>query len=275
MKQDYLNNLSQEFDNNGVSVETYSQIVDKYRTWYEKLLSDGKNDEEIYEILKSPSEVASIFAEKFNVSAEPVDVVKEDVTQDEVVQDVTTLTESKEETVNYTVPETSTPVNYIIKTDKRGREKFFEKRSFGGKVGIFFLFILASSICLPILFGLFAATLTFSFAFMVLFFTPFYYLVFVFKYDSVSYLQAVSSGNSIGHDILSLPIDKINDVIAYLNQITEFQFPVFLQSILFSIFGFAGLLLALFLCLNMFRANVAYFSWFFNKMSLKRIKKKK
>ncbi len=280
MKQEYLNNLSQEFDNKGVAVETYSQIVDKYSTWYDKLLSDGKSDDEIYTILKSPEEVAAIFAEKFMVKSSEVaeTTVEQPVfteTKEQAVQETTQEFNQQPSDYNVAPPTQSSKFDrYIVKTDRRGRDKFYEKRSFGGKIGIFLLFLLASTVCLPILFGLFSATLTLSFTFMLLFFTPFYYLVFIWRYDSVSYLQAVSSGNNLASDILTLPIDKINDIIAYLNQITEFQFPVFLQAILMSIFGFAGLLLALFLCLNMFRANVWYFSAFFNKIGLKRVKDK-
>ncbi len=278
MKQEYLNNLSQEFDNKGISVETYSQIVDKYRTWYEKLESDGKSDEEIHNVLKSPAEVATIFAEKFSentvqvenkVEVENKDVVQEDLVFEQKAEPVAVINQENQNNNQ----QTFTP-NYIVKTNSRGKQKFFEKRTFGGKVGIFLLFILASSLCLPILFGLFSLTLTFSFAFMLLFFTPFYYLFFIWRYDTVSYIQSAASNGPLGVDVLTLPIDKINDIISYLNQMTSFDFPVFLQAILLSIFGFAGLLLSLYLCLTMFRVNVAYFSWFFNKVSLKRVKDK-
>ncbi len=285
MKQEYLTNLSQSFDDKGVAVETYSQIVDKYRTWYDKLLADGKSDDEIYTILKSPEEVSTIFAEKFGVT--------QTVETTQTTQTIET-TESFEafdsqQVINETVQTTEQPVynnvpqytqpnqnfnNYIVKTNKRGKEKFFEKRSFLGGLGIFFVFLLVSSLCLPVLFTLFSATLTLSFLFMLLFFTPFYYLVFIWRYDSVSALQHVATESGFTPDVLTLPIDKINDVIAYLNEITSFDFPVFLQTVLMSIFGFAGLLLSLYLCLTMFRANVAYFSWFFNKMSLKKVRKK-
>ncbi len=271
MKQEYLNNLSQEFENKGVGAETYSQIVDKYRTWYERLLSDGKSDEEIYSILKSPEEVASIFAEKFTTSL-TVEVVE----SSEPVLETTSQSFTEEKAVQEEQPSPQpqqqyTP-NYIVKTDNRGRQKFFEKRTFLGGLGIFFLFILVSSACLPILFGLFSVTLTASFTFMLLFFTPFYYLFFIWRFDSVSYLAHVSTGRQLADNVLTLPVDKINELIEYLNQITSFQFPVFLQAVLISIFAFAGLLLSLYLCLNIFRANVAYFSWFFNKMSLKRVR---
>ncbi len=294
MKQEYLTNLSQEFDNKGVSAETYSQIVYKYSTWYDRLLSDGKSDAEIQEILKSPSEVASIFAEKFAATENNTETVSEttsdadisvSVNVEESTESTPTSNEASEhdfteqkanqnvinQPVSYQSPE-YTP-NYIVKTDRRGRQKFFEKRSFGGKLGIFFLFILASSVCLPVLFTLFSFTLTASFASMLFFFTPFYYLIFIWRFDSVSYLEHIATGSNITNRVLTLPIDKLNDVIEYLNSITSFQFPVFLQAILISIFGFAALLLCLYLCLNMFRANVAYFAWFFNKISLKRVKK--
>ncbi len=282
MKQDYLNNLSQEFDNKDISTETYSQIVDKYSSWYDRLLSDGKNDKEIHEILKSPKSVADIFAEKFGVT--PVVASVEEEIVSEIVSEISTetivpdqdFTEQKSsqdvasQPVNYNAPD-YTP-NYIVKTNKRGKQKFYEKRSFLGGLGIFLLFVLVSAVCLPVLFGLFSVTLTLSFAFMLLFFTPFYYLCFIWRFDSVSYLEHVSTGRVITDNVLVLPIDKINDVLEYLNQITSFQFPVFMQAVLISIFGFAGLLLSLYLCLNMFRANVGYFSWFFNKMSLRRVK---
>ncbi len=272
MKQEYLNNLHQEFDNKGIGSDTYSQIVDKYSAWYDRLLSDGKTDEEIYGILKSPEVVATIFAEKFRETVSHEPVLENTAPVQNFTEEKVNLENNNQEVGSYTIPE-FTP-NYIIKTNSRGKQKYFVKRSFLGGLGVFLVFMLASSVALPILFGLFSVTLTASFTTMLLFFTPFYYLCFIWRYDSVSYLEHITTGKQIADNVLTLPVDKINDIIEYLNQITSFQFPVFLQAILISIFAFAALLLSLYLCLSMFRVNVAYFSYFFNKMSLKRVKNK-
>ncbi len=274
MKEEYFEKLTQLFLDNNFDEKTYTQIIEKYRAWYDKLIEEGKSDEEIQVLLKSPKEVVEVFTNKF----------KQQV-QEEVKEEVQTVEETYEETIesdiatNSDIPETTSSSQavdpYLItKTNRSGKTLYYRKRSFGGSLGMFFLFFLASILVIAVLGTLFTTFLSLSYFSLLVFFVPLMYLGFIFNFESVAYLQP--SDSSLLHNtadrVLTLPYEFINNIIAQLNEMTSFDWTVFLQTIFISLFAFALLLLSLYFTLQTFKAFVSYFSYFFNKIALKRVK---
>lgn len=269
MKDDYFSRLTELFVENGFEEKTYSQITEKYSSWYDKLLLDGKTDEEIIVLLKSPEEVVGVFVEKLNT---PKEVVVEEVAVIEETTEEEFVTEEEEQPFVSNQP---IDPNLIKRTNRKGKTLFYKRRSFGGGLVFFILFLLCSVFAVPVLFSVFAASLTLSFASMVFFFTPVFYFLFINNFDSVAYIEQANRSGIVGNSVervLSMPIDIANRIIEQLNQVTTFEWSVFLHTVLISVFAFALLLVFLFATFQFFRLNVGYFAYFFNKMSLKRIK---
>ncbi len=294
MKEDYFEELNKLFIEKNFNETTLNQIVDKYKVLYNKLENEGKSQDEILVLLKSPEEVVSFFDEKLNVQKVKVEnninLEKESIkAEEEFIEEIVQVEEVlekevEEEVVKNNVEEVSDKINnesehdpsIIIKTTKRGKTLLYRRRSFGGGIGIFLVFLLVSCIAIPILFSLFTATLTVSYASLVLFFTPIYYIVFINSFDTIGYIQPMQQLEVTQDGLkrfISLPTNYINEIIDQINSITTFNFTYFIQTILISIFAFALLLIFLYLTFVIFKINVNYFSYFFNKISLKKVKK--
>lgn len=275
MKQDYFDKLTQLFIDKEFDEKTYTQIIDKYNSWYDKLVEEGKTDEEIQSLLKAPEDVVSVFEEKLN-TVQSKTPEENTILPQETIED---LTEALDEVVESQNEEPfskqAVDPNLIKRTTSKGKTLFYKRRSFGGGFMFFVLFLLCSVVALPILFGIFAVSLTLSFASMLIFFTPLFYFLFINNFDSVAYIEQANRSGVVGNSVervLSVPIDIANRIIEQLNQVTTFEFPVFLHTILISVFAFAFLLVFLFATFQFFKLNVSYFAYFFNKISLKRIK---
>ncbi len=269
MKETYFEKLTELFLENNFDEKTYLQIVEKYQAWYDKLLMEGKSDEEIQTLLKSPEEVVEVFANKFK-QQEVIVESKEEVVE-EYIETESTTTPIVEETVSSS-NQTIDP-SLITKTSPTGKTMFYRKRSFGGALGMFFVFFLVSLVAISFLGTLFSVFLSVSWFSLVLFFAPMMYLGFVFNFDSVAYLQPGETVVANTADkILIMPYEFFNEVIEQLNSITTFDWSVFFQTILVSLFAFALLLLSLFFTYQIFKLFINYFSFFFNKITLKRVK---
>lgn len=287
MKQQYIDDLNTLFEKENFSKDTYSKITAKYDEWYTKLLSDGKTDEEIQIILKSPMDVVSTFVGKFTVNKVNSDDTK-------ITENTTDYTDKNEEippssdvflnnptfesdnavnTNNSTFESdnTVTTNNLISRTTKKGKLLYYKKRSFIGGFIYLILFLISSFFCLPILTSLFSASLALSFAALLVFYLPIYYLSFVFYSGTISYLEPHFFGSSLFHDT----INYLNSIIDYMNHFSTFHYDVFLSTLLLSIFALALLILFLFIMFNLVKLFTNYFSFFFRKITLKRVKVKK
>ncbi len=274
--ENYFEKLKQLFIENDFDEKTYSQIIEKYEIWYAKLINDGKTDLEVQSILKSPEEVIEVFVAKFGGqksdnfvntevnNTEPV-VVQQNFVKEEYVPTEQYITQTNQQRVD---------PNLITKTTKSGKTLHYQKRSFGGAVGIFFIFFLVSLIALPLLTVAFSATLTISFFSLIVFFVPLMYLGFINNFEAIAYLQPADAGiiRNTADRVLTFPYEFINHYIELINQMTAFDWDVFLTTLMLSLFAFALLLISLFLTLQIFKGFVNYFSYYFNKIALKRIK---
>lgn len=323
MKEEYFNELRELFANSNFDENVYEQILDKYNTWYDKLLDEGKSDEEIQALLKSPSEVVYIFNEKYKATnhnthtrhggvekasiIDEASVIEEDecdtdegsnineksaVEENSVTEELPVVTEeSTNNTINTddiktaTTKDTTSNNNtnpkldpsIIVKTNAKGKSKYYKKRSFMGGLGMFVLFALVSLFVLPVLVSIFASFLSSSFFSLTLLLLPIQYIVFINKYGVVPYLtpekiQSYMTNNNITG--LILPdgfIDNVNSAISVLNQHTTFEFGIFLHSIIVALFGLAFLILFLFLTVQSFKLMLKYFSMVINKITMKRV----
>ncbi len=273
--EQYFEKLEKLFIENNFDEKTYSQIIEKYQIWYAKLINDGKNDTEVQAILKSPEEVIEVFVAKFHPNVvETAQMQTENLSSTQGLEHQNFVKE--EPTVTEEVVQSnSQPVDpYLItKTTKSGRTLFYRKRSFGGALGMFLVFFLVSLVTLTILTAAFSATLTLSFLSLVVFFVPLMYLGFITNFDSVALLQPANSGiiHNAADKVLTLPYEFINHYIEIVNGITAFDLSVFLTTLTLSLFAFASLLVSLFLTLQLFKCFINYFSYFFNKITLKRV----
>ncbi len=274
--EQYFEKLKQLFIENNFDEKTYSQIIEKYELWYAKLINDGKTDAEVQEILKSPEEVTEVFVAKFGGQKADANVTAEVYTSDSVVQQPNFVKEEYVPTEQYN-PQTNqqrVDPNLITKTTKSGKTLYYNKRSFGGAFGMFFIFFLVSLIILPLLTIAFSATLTISFFSLLVFFAPVMYLGFINNFEAIAYLQPADAGiiRNTADRVLTLPYEFINHYIELINQMTAFDWNVFLTTLMLSLFAFALLLISLFLTLQIFKGFINYFSYYFNKIALKRIR---
>ncbi len=290
MKEEYFEKLNQLFMDKNFDEKTYMQIVEKYTTWYVKLEEDGKTDEEIQQLLKTPEDVVNVFVSKFSsVQTDATEEAVYDKTQNPTLEsdslelkDISisdnTLTEdsTKEDTLTEEVCTTKEIDPYLItRTSPKGKTLYYRKRSFVGSLSMFIVFLLVSLVVLPIIFSFFSVGLSLSFTSLLLIFTPVYYLLFINNFDTIGYIQAMPESDIIlnnADNVYILPVEYVNSIIEQLNQVVSFDFSVFLQTVLISIFAFATLLICLYITYQSFKLNVNYFSFFFNKISLKKVK---
>ncbi len=267
MKQEYIDNLREVFGKENFEESTCEAIIEKYSAWYEKLLGEGKSDEEIQVILKSPEEVVGVFKEKYLQTTNPTPT-----TNIEVDETVKVEVETTEQVVD-TEDKGELPFGVKARNYPNGKTVYFRKRSFGSAVGVFFVFLLVSFFALPILMTLFSASLTVSFAAMLFFFTPLYYIAFIIQNGDITYLQPEQWGviTDKAGQVLSVPAEIANNVIEKINSITSFSFSLFFETVVVSLFAFAILLIGLYATLQFFKLMVAYFAWFFDKIGNKKI----
>ncbi len=308
MKNEYLEKLKNTFSEKGIDENKYSDILKKYDQWYDTLLSENKSDDEIVEILKQPDEVVETFIAQFNVEEKTNEqkstvVLEKEVIQEEVIDDfkpqpVQTVTEqqtNQAQAVNN--PESSKQTNnanhqqnqashdnidtnLIVRTNTKGKEFYYRKRTFGGVVGMFFTFLIVSMFVLPLLIALFTSTLASSFVCMTVFFLPVYYIIFTFKNGTIAYIDEEAliriqnevfntSGNT---DIFGFTVSDANYLIAKINEFADFSFLYFLNTLLTSLFAFALAVLFLFASLQLMRIMLSYFIGFFHSMYYVRVK---
>lgn len=284
MKEEYFNELKELFANSNFDENVYEQILDKYNTWYDKLLGEGKNDEEIQSLLKSPSDVFDIFNEKYKTVIQDADtsVVEEpsfvDNTQninDENIKNATT-----KDTVgdSNTSDNSNLDPNLIVTTMPNGKTKYFKKRTFMGGLGMFFVLALVSVFVFPVLLSIFSMFLSASVLSLMLLFMPVHYLMYINQYGVISYLtpenlQSFQASHDIaGYTLPAGSLDYLNNLISQLNQLSTFDFGVFLHTIIIALFAFAFLLLSIYLTIQSFKLMVNYFSMLFNTITLKKVK---
>lgn len=279
MKQDYFYKLTELFKTENFDENTYIKIIQKYEEWYDKLLDEGKSDEEIQTILKSPEDIVTTFVEKFSTQKSYSENIDSSTDAANITTDAINSKKNESDTPTESDPktilETSSEIddkqaNLISRTNKNGKTHLFKKRSFAGSFMYFILFVLVSFICLPILTSLFSAALALSFAALLLFYSPVYYLAFVSSSGAISYFDPHFIGSTFFHDT----VNYVNTIIEYMNQFTTFHFDIFLSTILVSIFALALLILFLFILYQMVKLFMGYFTFFFNKITLKRVKVK-
>ncbi len=299
MKTEYLEKLKNTFIEKGINETDYNEILQKYDTWYDTLLSENKTEDEIYEILKQPEEVVNVFIEQLNLGEKTDEQTSKIVLEKEIVAEQTKVEEQvkpepmeqqvqQTETNNQTSSEktntnqgqTTTDDGLIIRTNAKGKEFHYRKRTFGGIVGMFFTFLLVSMFVLPLLTTLFTSTLASSFVCMTVFFLPVYYIAFTFSNGAIPYINEdalvriqnevfSTSGNT---EVFGISVVDVNNLIAKVNEFTDFSFMAFLQTLLISLFSFALAVLFLFASLQLMRIMLSYFVGFFHSIYYVRVK---
>lgn len=289
MKEKYFNELTELFSNSNFDKQLYEQIIDKYSSWYDKLLEEGKSDEEIQVLLKSPSEVVELFNQKYKTinhttpETDSDEIVTESTTeQDSTVEDSTPIDDSVIEnaTTKDTVENTYNPdldPNVIVRTNSKGKAKYYKKRSFMSGLGVFFLLALVSVFVFPALLSVFSMFLSTSIVSLTLVFMPIQYIMFINRSGVISYvtpegIQSYLTAHNVGP--VTLPngfVDSVNNFISQLNQHSHFEFGVFLHTIFTGVFAFASFILFLYLTVQSFKLIIKYFSMVIDKIRFRKV----